>query len=92
VKVLGKRAWVDIVAAIVLYSQEGENITDLMYKTRISYSQLREYLDLLLSDGLLRKDPKQKSFYVATKKGLEFLESYSEVRKMVFPNSSMIKK
>lgn len=91
-KALGKRAWSDIVATIIVYAQDGENITDLMYKTRISYSQLREYLDLLLSVGLLRKDPKQKSFYVATRKGLEYLESYSQVRKMVFPKNPEIKK
>lgn len=91
-KVLGKRAWTDIVAAIVLYSREGENITDIMYKTRISYSQLREYLDLMISVGLLKKDPQQKSVYITTKKGLEYLNRYSQVREMVFPNPEIKRK
>lgn len=82
---IGKRAWADIVADILLSTKDGENITNVMYKSRLSYGRLKDYLKLLVDNGLLEHDKKSKSTYTTTKKGKEYIATYMRVRNFVFP-------
>ena len=78
-----KRGWVDIIADILVSTKNGENITDIMYQTRLSYPHMKAYLDLLQEAGLLTYVEDTKIFKT-TKKGLNCLKSYSDIRQMVF--------
>lgn len=82
---IGKRAWADIITDILLSTKDGENITDVMYKSRLSYGRLKEYLKLLVDNGLLDYDKKSRGRYTTTKKGIEYLATYKRVRSFVFP-------
>ena len=84
---LTKRGWVDIVADILVSTKNGENITDIMYQTRLSYPHMKEYLNLLQEAGLLAY-AEDTRMYQTTKKGLVCLKSYGDIRQMVFPKGS----
>jgi predicted transcriptional regulator len=71
-----KRAWVDIIADILENAQEGENITSIMYMTRLSYGHMKEYLKMLTDGGLLAYEQNDRVSYRTTEKGFEYLETY----------------
>lgn len=79
-----KRAWVDIVADILASADGGEKITGIMYKTRLSYGHMKEYLRMLVDSGLLTYMPDNKGSYKTSTKGYEYLETYKQLRNMVF--------
>lgn len=54
-------------------SREGKNKTDIMLSANLNSSQANKYLDLLLINGFLRLDTKDR--YKITKKGLEFIRT-----------------
>jgi predicted transcriptional regulator len=83
---LAKRGWVDIIADILVSAKNGENITDIMYQTRLSYPHMKEYLDLLEEAGLLDYD-KRRKMYMTTRKGFSCLKSYGDIKQLVFSNT-----
>ncbi len=61
--------------------------TVLMYKARLSYSQLQNYLGLLKERGLVENcgiegEKGVETFYRTTEKGLSFVESLELVQKL----------
>ena len=69
---------------------EGATKTLIMYKSFLSYAQLKEYLSLLLEKGLIDKVPKQikshgndKFVYKITGKGLRLLQISKEIESIV---------
>ena len=52
--------------------------TKIMYKTFLSYSQLKEYLLLLTENGMLQYDETTQTYRV-TEKGHKFLKIYNEI-------------
>jgi predicted transcriptional regulator len=70
---------------------EGANKTTIMYKSYLSYAQLKEYLPFLLEKGLVGKFPQQvearrsseKFVYKITGRGLRLLEISKEIEKIV---------
>lgn len=80
-----KRAWVDIIADILSNAEGGDNITDIMYNTRLSYAHMKTYLKMLIENGLLTQDSPAKKVYRTTAKGVEYLEVYRRIRDLVFP-------
>lgn len=80
-----KRAWVDIIADMLTIAKDGENITDIMYRTRLSYSHLKECIELLTANGLLQYDKKSK-LYTTTRRGVEYLVTYKRVKSFVVIN------
>jgi predicted transcriptional regulator len=70
---------------------EGANKTTLMYKSFLSYAQLKEYLSFLLEKGLINEFPQQtktvqgnkKFFYKITEKGLRLLQISEEIEGIV---------
>jgi predicted transcriptional regulator len=70
---------------------EGANKTSIMYKSYLSYAQLKEYLAFLLEKGLISQFPQQiesrhgneKFVYKITEKGLHLLQISKEIESIV---------
>jgi predicted transcriptional regulator len=69
---------------------EGAIKTSIMYKSFLSYAQLKEYLSILLEKGLIVEVPKQiktheneKFVYKITERGLHLLQISEEIENIV---------
>jgi predicted transcriptional regulator len=62
----------DILSAVSIKTRK----TKIMYQANLSYTQVQKYLQDLLERDLLNHDG--TSFYLITKKGLQFLKLYDE--------------
>jgi predicted transcriptional regulator len=68
----------DIAAAILKIARDGAKKTNIMYNSLLSFVQLKEYLGLLIDNGLL-KYSKDDSTYTTTEKGIRLLKMYDDV-------------
>jgi predicted transcriptional regulator len=70
--------------SLILQAANGDDITktQIMYKTFVSHTQLKEFLTDLTESGLLRYDFVRHTFKT-TEKGLSFLETYSQMDQMI---------
>ncbi len=69
-----------IISEIIEISKAGALKTQIMYKANLSFAQLSEYLKLLAKISLLEKAAYQgKEVYIATEKGLDFLQRHREI-------------
>jgi len=69
-----------ILAEILDIAKEGTLKTQIMYKANLSFAQLNEYLDLLMTMKLVGiTKGKAKTVYKTTPKGLQYLENYKEI-------------
>jgi predicted transcriptional regulator len=77
------RGRIDIICDI-LDAAIGVDVTKtrIMYKSLLSYVQLREFLPVLTENGLLSFNEKTHTFRT-TEKGLQFLKIYSEIRNIL---------
>ncbi len=86
----------DIVVEILRTAVEGKIKTHIMYKAKLSYAQLNEYLPLLIQKGFLENTSiKQKRalkrVYKTTEKGLRFLENFESIKKLwSYPTNSSV--
>lgn len=80
-----KRAWADIIADILTNTRDGENVTDIMYNTRLSYAHMKEYLKMMVENGLLAYEIEGRGMYRTTERGFEYLETYKRIRRLAFP-------
>lgn len=60
--------------------------TEIMYKANLSFSQLKIYLNLLISTNLLEEINSSRREYKTTEKGKQFISNYKEIQKIL--NSS----
>ncbi len=73
-----------IIAEILEIAKEGTLKTQIMYKANLSFAQLNEYLMFMLKINLLQKlSSKGKEVYVATEKGLDFLQRQCELNELL---------
>jgi predicted transcriptional regulator len=56
----------------------GATKTKIMYKAFLSYTQLRDYLDILIANGLIDYDHSDQTFKT-TEKGHKFLKLYIQI-------------
>ena len=70
----GNRSSLDIVRDVLSVASVSARKTRIMYQANLSFVQLEKYLGDLLEKGLLGRDG--DSYYLITKKGLEFLKLY----------------
>jgi predicted transcriptional regulator len=73
---------------IIDSGSDGANKTSIMYKSFLSYAQLKEYLSFMVEKGLIDKVPKQisgneKFVYKITGKGLRLLQISKEIESLV---------
>jgi predicted transcriptional regulator len=78
----------DIVAEILKTAREGRIKTHIMYKAKLSYSQINSYLQLLVDKGFLENNTvirKRQSItlYKTTPKGVYFIENIDTVNQML---------
>jgi len=73
---MGRRDRHDIIIDILRKASSGTRKTELMSDVGLSYTQTKQYLNVLLNNGLLETIEKRR--LRTTKKGLEFLEKCSE--------------
>ena len=77
----------EIVAEILTIAIGGMIKTHIMYRAKLSYSQINEYLPLLVDKGFLEKTNvlrmgQRTKIYKTTQKGLEFIESLKAIDKL----------
>lgn len=66
----------DIIVEILKTAREGEKKTYIMYKARLSHSQLQLYLGILNRNGMIISD---NGVYRTTSKGLSFIKEFESV-------------
>jgi predicted transcriptional regulator len=77
----------DIVVEILKTAREGRIKTHIMYKAKLSYSQINAYLQLLVEKGFLENNKVQRkkriiTFYRTTSKGIQFVENIDFVNEL----------
>jgi predicted transcriptional regulator len=77
-----KRDSVEIIADILGLCSTPKTKTHVMYGTNLSWKMLQNYLSELQSRKLLENQSKSKT-YVTTKRGLEFVEKWRELKELL---------
>ena len=77
----------EIVSEILNYARRGKIKTHIMYKAKLSYAQISEYLPLLVEKGFVQNiTVKQRrrivTMYRTTEKGIEFLNRLESMNKL----------
>ena len=76
-----------IIAEILEIAKEGTLKTQIMYKANLSFTQLNDYLEFMLKINLLNKFASRgKEIYMATEKGLDFLQRHYELTELLKEN------
>jgi predicted transcriptional regulator len=76
------RSRTDITAQILEAANGGVTKTKIMYKAFLSYAQLKEYLTVLIENGLLEYIEGEQ-IYKTTEKGNRFLKIYNQIGEYV---------
>ena len=70
------------IAASILESANGRATkTKIMYKSFLSYTQLKEYLSVLIENNLIEGLGGTQT-YKTTEKGLNFLKTYNDIAEL----------
>jgi predicted transcriptional regulator len=86
VKCMKYRSRTDITAQILEAANGGVTKTKIMYKAFLSYAQLKEYLSVLVENGLLEYIEGEQ-VYRTTDKGNRFLKIYNQIGEYVAPDA-----
>jgi len=76
------RSRTDITAQILEAANGGAAKTKIMYKAYLSFAQLKQYMSMLLVDGMLEHDQRTNE-YKTTAKGLKLLKTYYQMGEMM---------
>jgi predicted transcriptional regulator len=68
------RSRTELASYILEAANGGATKTKIMYKAYLSYAQLKEYLSVLIENGLMARDV-DGDLYRTTSKGIKFLET-----------------
>lgn len=80
-KKLRRRSKYEIIVDILRTARYGEKKTRIMSVTKLSYAQLKYYLDLLYQEGFLENC---KGFYTTTLKGHQFIKDFETINVFSF--------
>ena len=81
------RGRTEIIEMVLEASRDGATKTKIMYKAYLSYTQVKEYLSLMLENELIEYE-EGSHIYRTTQKGLHFLQAYGEISELVTPKLS----
>jgi predicted transcriptional regulator len=81
------RSRTDIAEMILEAANGGATKTKIMYKAFLSYAQLKEYLAVLIENGLIEYED-VRQLYRTTEKGLHLLQIYNQVDELVVLNGN----
>ena len=71
-------------AQILEITKDSSLKTQIMYKANLSFSQLTEYLSLLIEMRLLENIVNEdKTIYRTTRKGVEYIKNYKQIRDLL---------
>jgi predicted transcriptional regulator len=81
------RSQSDIVAQILEAANcsDGATQTKIMYNAFLPYAQLKEYLTLMVENGLLKYDQREQ-IYKTTEKSNRFLRLYNQIEVITPPS------
>ena len=80
---MGNRSRTEIVSNILDAADgEGETKTKIMYFAFLSYTQVHEYLSILIENNLIEYIDGTQT-YKTTEEGLHFLKMHNEIRKLL---------
>ena len=79
---MGNRSRTEIVGNILDAANGGATKTKIMYKSFISYGQLKEYLSILIENNLLEYLDGTQTFKT-TEKGLNLLKIHNEMGELL---------
>ncbi len=80
--VWGNRVWYAIVYSIIIESWDGALKTHLMNRCNLNFSQVQNYLDLLLHNKLLMQEQSydsRRTIYKTTELGRKYAEIYKQM-------------
>ncbi len=80
------RSRTDIVSQILESASGGATKTRIMYRAYLSHAQLKEYIAVLVENGLLEFE-KDGQTYKTTSKGLVFLKTYNQIGGLMAPDT-----
>jgi predicted transcriptional regulator len=85
--IIGKRrSRIEIIADILMHSQNPAKKTHIMYRCSLSFGQLKSYLRLLRLKALIqRRENSGTVTYQITEKGQTFLRKYISVLRLLQP-------
>ena len=78
---------IEIICQILEVANGGVTKTKIMYKAFLSYAQLKEYLTVLIENGLLEYIEGEQ-IYRTTEKGNRFLKIYNQIGEYVAADMS----
>jgi predicted transcriptional regulator len=81
------RSRTDIAEMILEAANGGATKTKIMYKAFLSYAQLKEYLAVLIENGLIEYED-GRQLYRTTEKGIRLLRVYNQVGELVVLNGN----
>ena len=83
------RSRTEITVLILEAGNGGATKTKIMYKSFLSYAQLKEYFTMLIENGLLEYED-GLNMYRTTEKGLHFLSLYGRLNEVVVMTNNII--
>jgi predicted transcriptional regulator len=77
----------DIIIEILKTATDGEIKTHIMYKAKLNYAQVNEYLPMLVEKGLLQNattkhKKSSKKVYKTTEKGMKYLRNFESAKEL----------
>lgn len=75
---------------ILELARDGAQKTKIMYNAFLSYSQLKDYLTVLIENGLIEHQEGGK-VYRTTEKGLYFLRMHNQINELISTNNASMK-
>ncbi len=79
-----RRDKLNIIGDILEVAKEGALKTQVMYRANLGFVMLNEYLDFMQKLRLIKKfDNAGKDLYIATEKGLDFLQHQNEIMNLL---------
>ena len=77
------RSRTEITVLILEAANGGATKTKIMYKSFLSYAQLKEYFTMLIENALIEYEEKILNMYRTTEKGLRLLKIYNQIEEIV---------
>lgn len=84
-----RRDGLTIISDLLNSMNQPIKLTHILYRTNLGYSQLRKYMDLLVSMGLVQERSEPNRSFVITDKGRMFVELISPLSERSNPELSL---
>lgn len=75
-----RRGRFDIIGEILSLTTNGAAKTSIVYRANLNFNIVNRYLNLLLHEGLVSSTKSPTVKYKITKKGIEFLNAYNNLK------------